>query len=78
MNGASQPFVRSDLQPLLFPFRYEGTRGFYKGLLPSLLRVTPATAITFVVYENVFHALKSLSSKEKAPAADAKEKSEAG
>ncbi|XP_013787487.1 mitochondrial folate transporter/carrier-like [Limulus polyphemus] len=34
-------------------WRFEGTRGFYKGLLPSLLRVTPATAITFVVYENV-------------------------
>ncbi|XP_069107187.1 solute carrier family 25 member 32-like isoform X2 [Argopecten irradians] len=34
-------------------FRYEGWRGFYKGLLPSLLRVTPACCITFVVYENI-------------------------
>ena len=65
--------VWSDLQPLLFAFRYEGTRGFYKGLLPSLLRVTPATAITFVVYENVSHALKSLSSKDKVTAIDGKE-----
>ena len=37
--------------------RFEGPRGFYKGLLPQLLRVTPATAITFVVYEKVFHHL---------------------
>jgi solute carrier family 25 folate transporter 32 len=36
-----------------FKFRYEGIRGFYKGMLPTLLRVTPATAITFVVYENI-------------------------
>ncbi|XP_033727359.1 mitochondrial folate transporter/carrier-like isoform X2 [Pecten maximus] len=34
-------------------FRYEGWRGFYKGLFPSLLRVTPACCITFVVYENI-------------------------
>lgn len=31
----------------------EGLRGFYKGLLPNVLRVTPACCITFVVYENV-------------------------
>uniref|UniRef100_A0A1I8FZI2 Solute carrier family 25 member 32 n=2 Tax=Macrostomum lignano TaxID=282301 RepID=A0A1I8FZI2_9PLAT len=30
----------------------EGWRGFYKGLLPTLLRVTPACCITFVVYEH--------------------------
>lgn len=34
-------------------WKYEGYRGFYKGLVPNLLRVTPATAITFVVYENI-------------------------
>ena len=43
----------------VYCFRNEGLRGFYKGLLPSLLRVTPATAITFLVYENVSHALRS-------------------
>lgn len=40
--------------------RYEGIRGFYKGLVPSLLRVTPATAITFVVYEKVSRAFTHL------------------
>lgn len=38
-------------------FRNEQFRGFYKGLVPNLLRVVPATAITFVVYEKVSHYL---------------------
>lgn len=42
-------------------FRFEGVRGFYKGLVPSVLRVTPACALTFVVYENVVHFLMPLS-----------------
>lgn len=32
---------------------FEGWRGFYKGLGTNILRVTPATMITFLVYENV-------------------------
>jgi solute carrier family 25 folate transporter 32 len=36
-------------------YRGEGLRGFYKGLAPNLLRVVPATMITFLVYENVSH-----------------------
>lgn len=36
---------------------FEGWRGFYKGLGTNLLRVTPATMITFVTYENVSHLL---------------------
>ncbi|XP_018572576.1 mitochondrial folate transporter/carrier-like [Anoplophora glabripennis] len=36
---------------------YEGWRGFYKGLGTNLLRVTPATMITFLTYENVSHLL---------------------
>jgi len=39
--------------------RLEGIKGFYKGLSPNLLRVVPATMITFVVYENIsFYLLK--------------------
>jgi len=34
-------------------WRGEGLRGFYKGLSPNLLRVVPATMITFLVYENL-------------------------
>ncbi|XP_015252362.1 mitochondrial folate transporter/carrier-like [Cyprinodon tularosa] len=34
-------------------WRNEGVMGFYKGIIPNLIRVTPACCITFVVYENV-------------------------
>ncbi|XP_015930966.1 solute carrier family 25 member 32 isoform X2 [Parasteatoda tepidariorum] len=33
-------------------WRFEGLKGYYKGIVPNMLKVTPATAITFVVYEN--------------------------
>lgn len=38
-------------------WRYEGFKGFYKGIVPNLLKVTPATAITFVVYEKMSNYL---------------------
>lgn len=34
-------------------WRNEGAVGFYKGMVPNLIRVTPACCITFLVYENV-------------------------
>ena len=37
----------------------EGWRGFFKGIVPNLIRVTPACCITFVCYENVMHYLKA-------------------
>ena len=37
----------------VFCCRSEGVLAFYKGILPNLLRVTPACCITFVVYENM-------------------------
>lgn len=34
----------------------EGLRGFYRGIVPGVMRVLPATWVTFLVYENVkFH-----------------------
>jgi hypothetical protein len=36
----------------------EGVLGFYKGLLPSLLRVMPQSAITLMVYEGVVQLLE--------------------
>ncbi|KAF7269191.1 hypothetical protein GWI33_017765 [Rhynchophorus ferrugineus] len=36
---------------------HESWRGFYKGMGTNLLRVTPATMITFVTYENMSHLL---------------------
>ncbi|XP_040899456.1 mitochondrial folate transporter/carrier-like [Toxotes jaculatrix] len=34
-------------------WRNEGAIGFYKGIVPNVIRVTPACCITFLVYENV-------------------------
>ncbi|KAK3944143.1 mitochondrial carrier domain-containing protein [Diplogelasinospora grovesii] len=31
----------------------EGVRGFYRGIIPGVVRVLPATWVTFLVYENV-------------------------
>ena len=60
----------SDLQPfVIFSCRNEGYRGFYKGLFPSLLRVTPACCVTFVVYENVSYYLRNLQPSKTAPGA---------
>ncbi|KAL8168411.1 hypothetical protein V2J09_009910 [Rumex salicifolius] len=38
--------------------KYEGVRGLYKGITPSLLKNVPASSITFIVYENVLKSLK--------------------
>ncbi|TKW57613.1 Mitochondrial FAD carrier protein FLX1 [Colletotrichum tanaceti] len=35
----------------------EGPRGFYRGLMPGVVRVMPATWVTFLVYENVKYYL---------------------
>ncbi|KAK1983437.1 mitochondrial carrier domain-containing protein [Colletotrichum cereale] len=34
-------------------WKEEGLRGFYRGLMPGVVRVMPATWVTFLVYENV-------------------------
>lgn len=41
-------------------WREEGVRGFYRGLVPGVIRVMPATWITFLVYENVKYYLPRL------------------
>ncbi|EFW99696.1 mitochondrial folate carrier protein [Grosmannia clavigera kw1407] len=38
-------------------WREDGLRGFYRGLVPSVIRVLPATWVTFLVYENIRHSL---------------------
>ena len=39
------------IQTAVLIARNEGIRGFYKGILPSVLRLTPATCITMFLYE---------------------------
>lgn len=43
--------------------RFEGLRGFYKGLTANLLITVPASSITFIVYENVLKRLKQPPTK---------------
>lgn len=38
--------------------RFEGLRGFYRGLTANLLKNVPASSSTFIVYENVLKLLK--------------------
>lgn len=45
-------------------YRNEHVRGFYKGLIPGVLKVTPACCITFVVYENMIAFLQQHSKKD--------------
>jgi len=45
--------------------KLEGWIGFYKGLTPNLVRVVPATMITFVVYENLSYYLMNRTKTEK-------------
>ncbi|XP_032529032.1 solute carrier family 25 member 32 [Danaus plexippus] len=48
-------------------WRHEGLLGFYKGLKPNLVRVIPATMITFLTYENVSHFMLRREQKIKLP-----------
>ncbi|KYO29349.1 mitochondrial folate transporter/carrier isoform X1 [Alligator mississippiensis] len=41
-------------------WRKEGVRGFYKGIVPNVIRVTPACCITFAMYEHVSSFLLGL------------------
>ncbi|XP_046498114.1 mitochondrial folate transporter/carrier isoform X2 [Equus quagga] len=58
-------FYEGVLDVITKTWRKEGIGGFYKGIAPNLIRVTPACCITFVVYENVSHFLVDLREKKK-------------
>jgi solute carrier family 25 folate transporter 32 len=42
-------------------WREEGVRGFYRGVMPGVVRVLPATWVTFLVYENVKYYMPRLA-----------------
>ncbi|KAG6519214.1 hypothetical protein ZIOFF_022706 [Zingiber officinale] len=60
--SCSRFVIRSRLQThyclLTRRCRFEGLRGFYRGLTSNLLKNIPASSITFVVYENVLRILR--------------------
>ncbi|BFG03471.1 mitochondrial folate transporter/carrier [Drosophila madeirensis] len=49
-------------------WRFEGGKGFYKGLQANLTRVIPACMITFLVYENVSHYMLAKRKRAEAEA----------
>jgi solute carrier family 25 folate transporter 32 len=50
----SCPLYRGVLDVIRQTWKYEGLRGYYKGLVPTVVRVTPASCVIFVVYEKLF------------------------
>ena len=46
-------------------WQHEGVQGFYKGLVPNLVKVLPTTCITFIVYENVKRSLSEPAKERK-------------
>lgn len=42
----------------------EGLGGFYKGLVPNVLRVMPQSALTFLVYESVMRLLAAQQAQQ--------------
>ncbi|XP_042027614.1 folate transporter 1, chloroplastic-like isoform X1 [Salvia splendens] len=44
--------------------RFEGFRGFYKGITANVLKNAPAASVTFIVYENVLNMLKLARRKD--------------
>lgn len=40
-------------------FHIDGVRGFYRGIAANIVRVLPATAVTFVTYEQVLNFLQA-------------------
>jgi len=50
---ADERFGRGVRQVVVRIWREEGVRGFYRGLMTGVVRVLPATWVTFLVYENV-------------------------
>mmetsp|Transcript_24540 Transcript_24540/g.22295 ORF Transcript_24540/g.22295 Transcript_24540/m.22295 type:complete len:351 (+) Transcript_24540:38-1090(+) len=56
--------VAGQKKPMLFQeitgiYKAQGVRGFYRGIVPELLKVTPTVGITFCVYEFVLGILDS-------------------
>lgn len=45
----------------------EGLTGFYRGLIPNMLKVVPAVSISYLIYEKITKRLSnvSISSNEK-------------
>lgn len=52
MHDSEQRFGKGIIGVVQRIWREEGMRGFYRGVGPNVVRVLPATWVTFLVYEN--------------------------
>lgn len=54
----SPPKYRNIPQAVQLIFKEEGFKGFYRGLLTTIMRVVPASAVTLITYEKVLELCK--------------------
>ena len=59
VNNVKNPYI-STLQTIRLIFINEGIAGFFKGVVPNVIRMAPAAGITFMVYEEVKSTLQYL------------------
>ncbi|KAJ0982346.1 hypothetical protein J5N97_010601 [Dioscorea zingiberensis] len=59
-NCDGSPKYLDSLHVMKETARFEGIRGFYKGVTANLMKNLPAASITFVVYENVLNLLQGV------------------
>ncbi|KAM0245407.1 hypothetical protein ACHAQJ_010571 [Trichoderma viride] len=60
--SADEKFGKGFRGVVRMTWKQEGIRGFYRGLIPGVVRVMPSTWVTFLVYENVrFHLPRWIS-----------------
>ncbi|KAK2355643.1 folate transporter 1, chloroplastic [Trifolium repens] len=57
-GGDGIPRYRNSWHVVKETARFEGVRGFYKGITPHLLINIPVASMSFIVYENVLKLLK--------------------
>lgn len=58
-NGDGVPKYFDSWHVVKETVRFEGFRGFYRGITSNLLKNIPAASITFVVYENVLRLFRA-------------------
>ena len=56
------PKYNGTLDCIVKLWRQESIFGFFRGVVPNALKVAPAAALTFLVYEESMHMLKDLPS----------------
>lgn len=53
-------YERGTVDVIRVTYAREGLKGFYKGLIPSLVKVVPAVSLSYICYEQAKKQLKIL------------------